>query len=214
MIRLEDVSYRYEDGNLALDGIRIEIKEGERIALIGPNGAGKSTLLALIAGMKKPWRGKMEINGRAGIVFQDPDDQIFMPRVWDDVAFGPINQGVPKQETEERVKWALESVRMNGFEDRAPHHLSYGERKRVSIAGILAMNPDVLLLDEPTANLDPRGVRELWYLLLGLGGTQIIATHDLSIAAKCDRTIIIHKGKAVWSGNGPSREILEKYDLA
>ncbi|MDD5502515.1 MAG: ABC transporter ATP-binding protein [Candidatus Thermoplasmatota archaeon] len=214
MILLENVSYKYDDGILALDGASIEIKEGERIALIGPNGAGKSTLLTLIAGLKKQCGGKMKIQGKTGIVFQDPDDQIFMPRVWDDVAFGPINQGIPNEQIEERVNWALESVGMQGFEERAPHHLSFGERKRVAIAGILAMKPNVLLLDEPTANLDPRGVRELWNLLLGLGGTQIIATHDMGIAAKCDRIIIIHKGKAVWSGTGISKEVLEKYDLA
>ncbi len=201
-LRLSGISYKYGDEAPALDGVDMEIACGECVAVLGHNGAGKSTLLKIMAGLLDPGSGALEIKGEKltrknadflrqsiGILFQDPDDQIFMPRVWDDVAFGPLNQGFTGQELDARVRDALKITGLEDFAERVPHHLSYGEKKRVAIAGILAMKPEILLLDEPTANLDPVGRRELLALLKGLGCTIIMATHDMEAAA--DRKSVV-----------------------
>ena len=193
-------------------------------AILGPNGAGKSTLLKIMAGLLEPTAGTVEIAGTKltkknasdlrksiGILFQDPDDQLFMPRVWDDVAFGPMNQGMAGPELEKRVNDALKIAGIEGLADRVPHHLSYGEKKRVAIAGILAMKPKILLLDEPTANLDPRGRKELMGLLGKLGCTIIIATHDMEAAAAMADSIIILDRKVL--ARGSEREILCNEEL-
>lgn len=207
VIEVRELEYSYEDGSPALDGISLDVSSGEIVAVLGPNGAGKSTLLRLLAGLLDPKKGSVQVDGidihgkkgdearrKVGLLFQDPDDQIFMPRVWDDVAFGPINLRLEKDEVERRVEEAMSLAGLTGYEDRVPHHLSFGEKKRVAIAGVLAMKPDILLLDEPTANLDPRGRRELVETVKGLGCTIIIATHDLEAASLvADRAYILSR---------------------
>ena len=203
-LRMEDVVYRYEDDIVALHDISLTIERGDSVAILGPNGAGKSTLMKLAAGLLYPDSGKIvllgsqltkknakELRKNIGILFQDPDDQIFMPKVWDDVAFGPINLGRSKEEVSELVNNALMNTGLEGFEDRVPHHLSYGEKKRVAIAGILAMEPNILLLDEPTANLDPKGRSELMDIIKNSCDTLICATHDINIASELAERIII-----------------------
>ena len=168
-LRLRNVSYRYPDGTRALENVNIVIEAGERVSLVGPNGAGKSTLLHMLDALYIPTEGTLEIAGivvnkktaaqatmKAGLLFQDPDDQVFMPRVWDDVAFGPINMGLGEPEVRKRVERSMALAGVTDYADRVPHHLSFGEKKRVAIAGLLAMEPQIYLLDEPTANLDPR----------------------------------------------------------
>jgi len=218
-IEIRGLSYVYPDGTRALKGIDLEVWEGERVALIGPNGAGKTTLLWHLNGLL---RGEGEIKilemplgdgamGRiretVGLVFQDPDDQLFMPRVFDDVAFGPLNLGLPEDEVRERIAEALRIVGMEGHEERPPHHLSFGERKRVALAAILAMRPEILALDEPTSNLDPQSRRELIALLRGLEKTLIVATHDLeSVLELCSRAVLLDRGELI--ADGPARELL------
>jgi len=218
-IKIRSLSYTYPDGTRALKGIDFEAEEGERVALIGPNGAGKTTLLLHLNGLLRG-EGEIEIagipleDGRlgeirkiVGLVFQDPDDQLFMPRVFDDVAFGPLNLGLPESEVHERVREALRFVGLEGFEERAPHRLSFGERKRIALATVLAMRPQILALDEPTSNLDPRSRRELIGLLKGLSRTLIIATHDLELALElCRRAILLDGGRVI--ADGPARELL------
>lgn len=207
-LRLNGVVYSYEDGTRALDGVDLCIEAGERVALVGPNGAGKSTLLHILDALYLPTEGELEIMGakvtkktapdatrRAGFLFQDPDDQIFMPRVWDDVAFGPINMGLDEEEVTRRVERGMSLAGVTEYADRVPHHLSFGEKKRVAIAGILAMDPEIFLMDEPTANLDPQGRRALVNVLLSLNKTMVIATHDLSVAFELtDRVIVLKRG--------------------
>lgn len=194
---------------------------GEKIAVLGPNGAGKSTLLKIIAGLIFPKSGNVLIEGelltkknadvlrrRMGFLFQDPDDQIFMPRVWDDVAFGPINLDLPEEEVNARVQEALQKVHLEGMEERVPHHMSYGEKKRIAIAGVLAMRPEILLLDEPTANLDPKGRAELIEILGNLDNTMIIATHDVNVASvMAERGLVLNKRKLA---DGTLREIFSQ----
>ncbi len=206
-LRLSKISYSYDTGSTALDNVDMAIEAGECVAIIGPNGAGKSTLLKIMAGLLVPSSGTVEIEGKAltkknagelrrsiGILFQDPDDQLFMPSVKEDVAFGPLNQGLEPEEVKKRVAEALKIVGLEGFGERIPHHLSYGEKKRVAIAGILAMKPKILLLDEPTANLDPRGRRELIKLIQKLGCTVVMATHDIeAVAAMADRIYVLNR---------------------
>ena len=206
----EGLSYEYEDGTAAVSDITLSVGKGERVAIVGPNGAGKSTLLHLLAGLKPATRGALRLFGepfsrraergvraRLGMLFQDPDDQIFMPRVWDDVAFGPINRGLDGKTVRKRVRRALEAAGLAGYDDRVPHRLSYGEKKRVAFAGVLAMQPEVLLLDEPTANLDPRNRRDLLKLVNALnkqGTTVVTATHDMeAIAELADRVYVLNK---------------------
>lgn len=219
-VQLKGLGYAYPDGILALDGIDLVVQPGERVALIGPNGAGKTTLMLHLNGLTSPTSGSVEIDGtpiseanldeirqRVGLVFQDPDDQLFMPTVFGDVAFGPRNLGVNGDEIERRVRGALRHVGMAGSEERPPHHLSFGQRQRVALATVLAMGPRVLALDEPTSNLDPRGRRALINLLADLDATLLVATHDLELALElCERSVLLDGGRLI--ADGPTREIV------
>jgi cobalt/nickel transport system ATP-binding protein len=206
-----DLDFAYPDGHQALRGVGLHVHHGERVALLGPNGAGKTTLLLHLNGILQPTVGEvrvaglevsdesiMEVRRRVGLVFQDPDDQLFMPTVEQDVAFGPANFGLEGLELEQRVTEALSAVSMLGALERAPHHLSYGERRRVAIATVLAMRPEILVLDEPTSNLDPASRRELIEVLRGLPITQLIVTHDLPFALElCPRSLVMDDGRIV-----------------
>jgi cobalt/nickel transport system ATP-binding protein len=215
--------YTYPDGTEALKGVTLHINEGESIAIIGPNGAGKSTLLLHLNGILKG-NGTVRIFGVdakenpekvrrfVGLVFQNPDDQLFMPTVFDDVAFGPINMGIPPDEVRRRVENSLRLVGLEGHEKKSPHHLSYGEKKRVALATVLSMSPRILALDEPLGNLDPRGRIRLMKILSSLKTTKIIATHDLEAVSKlCNRTVIIDSGRIFC--NGRTKEILRNFQL-
>jgi len=212
--------YTYPDGTEALSGITLRVRPGERVALLGPNGAGKTTLVLHLNGLLEGDGGSVEIAGvpiakntvreirrLVGVVFQDPDDQLFMATVRQDVAFGPANYGLKGHDLEHRVEDALEVVGMRGAADRAPHHLSVGERRRVALATVLAMEPDVLVLDEPSANLDPEGRERLAGTLRGLDQTIVMVTHDLPYALEvCDRALIMNAGRIV--ADGPIERIL------
>ncbi|MEL4897046.1 energy-coupling factor ABC transporter ATP-binding protein [Crocosphaera sp. Alani8] len=213
---IKNLSYRYPDGNLALDRVNISIKAGEKVALIGANGSGKSTLQFHLNGIFLPQAGEIMIGEWAinnenlahirnfvGLVFQNPDNQLFMPTVWEDVAFGPMNKGIKGHELKLTVIEAMEAVNINPdiYASRNPDNLSGGEKKRVAIAGVLAMNPQVLVLDEPSAQLDPHSRRQLINLLHKLPLTLLVATHDLDLAWElCERTIILSKGQVVYDG--------------
>jgi len=213
IIRIENLSFSYPDGQQALTGINLSVHQGESVALIGPNGAGKSTLLLHLNGILRS-DGIVKIFGRQidddnlkeirskiGLVFQNPDDQLFSPTVFDDVAFGPINLGYAKNEVNQLVAKALNWVDMTGYEQRSSHHLSLGEKKRIAIATVLSMNPEVLVIDEPTSNLDPRSKWALISLLKGLPITKVIAAHDLELVqALCQRAIILDQGKIITDG--------------
>lgn len=213
-VRIEDLNYVYPDGTRALNNVSLTIFRGESVALMGPNGAGKSTLALHLNGILEG-SGKVEIMGLevnrknmreirrlVGLVFQDPDDQLFTPSVMEDVAFGPLNLGFDREQAEKAVKRALSWVGMSGSEKRSPHHMSFGEKKRISLATVLAMDPAILVLDEPAANLDPRGRRELIELVKTFRTTKIIITHDLDMAREiCRRFIIMDSGKIVADGN-------------
>lgn len=218
-VRMQDVRYAYPDGTVALRGVSLSVARGERVALLGANGSGKSTLLLHLNGILahpggQAGHGGVSIFGievgkstlkearkRVGLVFQNPDDQLFSPTVFDDVAFGPRNMGLRKEELADRVRESLAAVGLSGYEERSAFHLSFGEKKRISIATVLAMRPEILVLDEPTSNLDPRRRREILTLLQQLGGTQIIATHDLNFAGKlCHRAIVLERGEVVAQG--------------
>jgi cobalt/nickel transport system ATP-binding protein len=206
-----DLSFAYPDGRQALRDVDLHVHHGERVALLGPNGAGKTTLLLHLNGILRPASGEVRVAGlvvsedsalevrrRVGLVFQDPDDQLFMPTVGQDVAFGPANFGVEGEQLEARVAEALDAVSMLEARERAPHHLSYGERRRVAIATVLAMRPEILVLDEPTSNLDPASRRELIDVLLGLPITQLVVTHDLPLALElCPRAVVMDEGLIV-----------------
>jgi cobalt transport protein ATP-binding subunit len=224
-VHLDGVDYAYPDGHQALRAIDLTIVRGERVALLGPNGAGKTTLVLHLNGILVPRRGTVEIAGlvvnretvrevrrRVGIVFQDPDDQLFMPTVAEDVAFGPANFGVPAHELAARVDEALATVDMLEHRDRSPLHLSGGQRRRVALATVLSCRPEVLVLDEPSSNLDPVARRELAEVLLGLGATMLMVTHDLPYALQlCPRSVVIDDGRIV--ADGPTRELLADTDL-
>ena len=223
-IRVRGLRYSYPDGIEALRGIDLEVGEDERVALIGPNGAGKTTLLLHldgllrgdgeieVLGMPLEKRTLPEIRRRVGFLFQDPDAQLFMPRVFDDVAFGPRNLGLPEGEVRARVAEALRAVGMEGTADQEPHRLSMGEKKKIALATVLSMRPQILLLDEPTSNLDPRGRRELIGIIRGLDATVIIATHDLELVLElCERAVLMDRGEII--ADGPAREILGDPDL-
>jgi len=224
MIEVIDLDYTYPDGKKALKNINLRIEDGEKIALLGPNGAGKSTLLlqlneilagegtVKVDGITLRKANLPEIRARLGMVFQNSEDQLFSPTVYEDVAFGPIYQGLGKQEIHERVKDALLQVGLRGYEERNPYHLSNGEKKRAAIATVLSMNPCVLVFDEPSAGLDPRARRELISLLQGLPQTMIIATHDLDLANQLTgKTIIMDNGRIVMAGG--TQEILTNEEL-
>ena len=220
VVAVRGLHFSYPDGLLALDGVDLHVHPGERVALLGPNGAGKTTLVLQLNGILMPQEGTVEIAGipvtkenftevrrRVGIVFQDPDDQVFMPTVYEDVAFGPANLGLRGAELESRVQAALAAVGMADRRDRAPHHLSFGERRLVAISTVLAMEPEILVLDEPSANLDPAGRRELAEVLRRLGLTMLMVTHDLPYALLlCDRAVVMNRGRI--TADGPIEEIL------
>jgi cobalt/nickel transport system ATP-binding protein len=229
-VRAVGLSYSYPNGQPALRGVDLHVKHGERVAILGPNGAGKTTLMLHLNGLKRG-SGRLEVAGlevgdgtlaqlraQVGLVFQDPDDQLFMPTVGEDVAFGPLNQDLPREEVERRVNEALASVRMEGAVERAPYQLSMGERRRVAIATVLATSPSLLVLDEPSANLDPRARRELLDVLASIDHTMLLTTHDLPLAAElCERAVILAGGRIVADGGChellADTELLAEYDL-
>ncbi|MBU1422774.1 MAG: energy-coupling factor ABC transporter ATP-binding protein [Bacteroidetes bacterium] len=224
IIKVRNLQYSYPDGTKALCGVDLDIFEGESVGLIGPNGAGKSTLLLHLNGILQGG-SKVEITGleinnknlnfirsKAGLVFQDPEDQLFMPTVFDDVAFGPINLDLKLEEVRGRVKKALQEIGMLDLAERVTHHLSFGEKKRISIATVLSMNPEILVLDEPSSNLDPKSRKDLIELLKKFNHTKIIAGHDLElILDTCGRVIVLDKGRIVT--NGDSKEVLSNRSL-
>lgn len=222
---VEGLAFAYPDGRQALFGVDLRVGRGERVAVVGPNGAGKTTLMLHLNGILTAGAGAVRITGlpiakphlreirrRVGLVFQDPDDQLFMSTVGQDVAFGPANLGLRGAELDERVAQALAAVGLSEFAARAPHHLSLGERRRAAVATVLAMHPDVLVLDEPSANLDPAGRRELAEVLAGLDQTLVMVTHDLPYALQlCPRTVILDGGLIV--ADGPTVDLLSDADL-
>ena len=207
-VHARGLSFRYPDGRLALDDVSLHVAHGERVAILGPNGAGKTTLMLHLNGLLRG-EGALDVVGlevtpgslralraRVGLVFQDPDDQLFMPTVEEDVAFGPLNLGLDRDAVRARVGAALDAVGMAATGDRAPHTLSLGQRRRVAIATVLAMQPALLVLDEPSANLDPRARRDLVGVLEDVAGTMLLVTHDLPLAAQlCDRAVILDEGR-------------------
>ncbi|HEV2088552.1 MAG TPA: ABC transporter ATP-binding protein [Cryptosporangiaceae bacterium] len=219
-LEVRGLAFAYPDGHQALFGVDLTVARWERVALLGPNGAGKTTLVLHLNGILNAGAGSVtvaglpvrkehlaEIRRRVGVVFQDPDDQLFMPTVAEDVAFGPANLGLRGAELAGRVHEALSAVGMAEFGDRAPHHLSFGQRRRVAVATVLAMRPEILVLDEPSANLDPAGRRELADILLGLDVTLLVVTHDLPYALElCPRAVVLDKGAVV--ADGPTPEVL------
>ncbi|MDQ3985081.1 MAG: ATP-binding cassette domain-containing protein [Actinomycetota bacterium] len=224
-LTVSGLHYTYPDGNAAVLGADLTVESRQRVAVLGPNGAGKTTLALLFNGVLVPDRGRVEVHGipverknlaqvrsRVGIVFQDPDDQLFMPTVFEDVAFGPLNQGFRGAELQTRVDAALAAVGMEAFGDRPPHHLSFGQRRRVAIATVLAMRPEVLIFDEPTSNLDPASRKELSTILWGLDMTMVLITHDLPYALQmCPRAVIMNSGVIV--ADGRTEELLADPDL-
>lgn len=219
-VALQDVRYEYPDRTPALQGVDVLIGPGEAVALIGGNGAGKSTLLSLLVGIVFPTAGRVEIGGqlltprtaaglrrRIGLVFQNPDDQLFMPTVFEDVAFGPLNQGLSREDAQVRAQETLELVGAAHLARRSSHRLSAGEKSTAAIAAVLAMNPEILLMDEPTAGLDPWSRRQLIRLLRQFTHTRILATHDLDFALDvCPRTLVLRGGRV--AADGPTQEIL------
>jgi len=213
-IELQALTHAYADGSVALRGVDLRVLSGEAVAIVGANGAGKSTLLQHLNGLLLPASGTVHIDGmavtpatlpevrrRVGFVFQDADDQLFMPTVQDDVAFGPLNLGLPAPEVRSRVQAALAAVGATALAARAPYRLSGGEKRAVAIAGVLAMSPSILVLDEPTAGLDPAGRRRLIELLRSFSLTRVIATHDLDLAlAICPRVLVLHEGRVLADG--------------
>lgn len=225
MIDIQNLTADYPDGTRALTELSLHVEERETVAVIGANGAGKSTLLKTLVGVMMPVCGEIRINGlavsktslaeirsMAGVVFQDPDDMLFMARVYDDVAFGPKNYGFSKEETERAVTGALDALEIGHLKDRSSARLSGGEKRRVAIAAVLAMRPPVLLLDEPTSFLDPKGRRGLIRILGELPQTKLIATHDLNMALElCGRVVVLHEGKI--AAQGPPGQILLDKEL-
>lgn len=229
-IKIEDLSYRYPDGTQALAGINLIVRRGESLGVIGPNGAGKSTLamhlngilmgnsLIEIMGLTVNKKNIRDIRGIVGLVFQDPDDQLFSPTVREDVAFGPLCHRLSPERVDHSVRRALEWVGMEGSEARSPHHMSYGEKKRIALATVLSMDPEILVLDEPTANLDPRGKRGFVEVLKSLHVTKLIITHDQELVRDvCGRIVIMDSGKIVADGSATlvlsDRELLDKHGL-
>jgi cobalt/nickel transport system ATP-binding protein len=212
-IEIRNLSYAYPNGRQALRGIELTVRQGEKVALVGPNGAGKSTLLLHLNGLLRG-DGVVRVMGReaedshlswirarVGMVFQNPDDQLFSPTVFDDVAFGPLYAGLPEDDIRRRVDWALAQVGLEHYRDRVSHHLSLGEKKRAAIATVLSMRPRILALDEPTAGLDPRTRRRLIGLLRELPQTMLVATHDMDLVAEiCRRAVILDGGEVIADG--------------
>jgi len=225
IIEAKDLSFTYADGNPGIRDVSFRITHGESVAIVGSNGAGKSTLLLHLNGYLIPNRGTLRIGDyplskknlnavrrTVGMVFQDPDDQLFMPTVFDDVAFGPLNLGLPPEEVEAVVTRALETVGVSHLKKRPPYRLSGGEKRSVAIATVLSMSPDILVMDEPTSGLDPRARRRLIELLKTFKHTKIIATHDLDMAVDlCERTIVIYEGAV--TADGPTLELFQNEAL-
>jgi len=225
IVELNDVHFQYPDGTEALKGITFRIIHGESVGIAGANGMGKTTLLLNLSGQLIPTQGeiaigevtlgrktKQEIRKKVGFVFQRADDQLFMPTVYEDVAFGPINLGLSEEKVEERVKGALDMVGCFHLRNRPPHRLSEGQKRAVAIATVMAMDPDILVMDEPASNLDPKSRRQLINLLKGFKHTKIIASHDLDLIQDvCKRCIIIREGKV--AADGPTEEILSDETL-
>jgi cobalt/nickel transport system ATP-binding protein len=224
VLQVHDLHFSYHDGLAALRGVSFEMCEGEKVALVGPNGAGKSTLMLHLNGILSG-HGTVRVGDNSltrdnlpvirsmvGLVFQNPDDQLFSPTVFEDVAFGPLHMGLPMGEIESRVKSALEAVRMSGFRDRLSHHLSVGEKKRIAIATVLSMNPQILVLDEPSAGLDPRARRTLINLLRELPITMLVSTHDMKLVQELfPRTIVMDEGQIV--ADSQTKDILQNEEL-
>lgn len=220
LLQVRNLEFKYPDGHPALRGVSLHLVEGDKVALVGPNGAGKSTLMLHLNGILMG-QGRIEVGGvqltrdnlpfirsMVGLVFQNPDDQLFSPTVFEDVAFGPLHMGLPEEEVRARVKEALDAVRMSTFADRLSHHLSVGEKKRISIATVLSMRPSLLVLDEPSAGLDPRARRALIHLLYDLPITMLVSTHDMALVRELfPRTIVMDDGLIV--ADGSTKEILE-----
>jgi len=214
IVETENLEYAYPDGTAALRGVSFRITHGESVALIGANGAGKSTLLLHLNGCLAPTKGSVRIGDfpvtrktlpairrSVGMVFQDADDQLFMPTVYEDVAFGPLNLGLPPEEVEKRVMDVLARVGLTHLKDKPPYRLSEGQKRSAAIATVLSMSPDILVIDEPSSNLDPLSRRNLINLLKTFSHTKIIATHDLDmILDLCERTIILHEGRVAADG--------------
>ncbi|MFZ2356729.1 MAG: ABC transporter ATP-binding protein [Candidatus Omnitrophota bacterium] len=221
IVEAVDLHYTYPDGTVGLKGVSFRISHGESVALVGENGAGKSTLLLHLNGYLTAWQGTIRIGDyplnkknlqavrrSVGMVFQNPDDQLFMPTVFDDVAFGPLNLGFTQDEVERKVTEALRTVGVEHLSKRPPYKLSQGEKRSVSIATVLAMSPDILVMDEPTSSLDPQSRRRLIELLKTFHHSKIIATHDLDMAMDlCERIIVIHQGRVV--ADGPTQRIFQ-----
>ena len=224
-IELRDLTYRYPDGTKALDGINLTVAHGERVALLGPNGAGKSTLIGHLNGITHAQEGVVAIEKvavtpetvsgvrqRVGVVFQDPDNMLFMTSIRDDVAFGPRNMGLPEDEVCERVDTALAAVGLAEVAGKPGLHLSFGQKKRAAMASVLSMRPAVLVLDEPTSNLDPRSKRTMTEFIASLQVTLVIATHDMDLAwTMCDRAVVLDRGKIV--ADGPARQLMVDREL-
>ena len=220
VLDVQGLAYAYPDGHQALFGVNLHVHQGERVALLGPNGAGKTTLVLHLNGILVAGAGTVSVSGlpvgkdtlreirrRVGVVFQDPDDQLFMPSVRDDVAFGPANLGLRGAELDARVVSALERVGMLEYIDRPPHHLSFGQRRRVAVATVLAMEPEILVLDEPSSNLDPASRRELADIIRSLDVTVLMVTHDLPYAYElCPRSVVLSDGVVV--ADGATRDVL------
>lgn len=227
LIDVAGLSFSYDGQADVLCGVSLRVRRGERIGLVGPNGAGKSSLFLCLTGVVRGYRGRIDIEGlspaddrqlreirrRVGLVFQSSDDQLFNPTVLEDVAFGPLSLGMPREQALRAATASLERVRIPPeLYDRPPHRLSSGQKRRVALAGVLAMSPDVLLLDEPASDLDPRGRAELIELLAAVGGTQMIAGHDLEmIRQTCRRVIVLDAGRL--AADGPTDAILSDEDL-
>ncbi|MEA4956849.1 Energy-coupling factor transporter ATP-binding protein EcfA3 [bioreactor metagenome] len=230
VLSTENLGFTYPDGTEAIKNINISIKKGEKVAVIGSNGAGKSTLFSHFNGLSEPTEGLIKINGnpiiykkkelmkvrqKVGVVFQKPDDQLFAPSVIEDVAFGPMNLGLSLEEVDKRVKESLELVGMIGFENKPPHHLSGGQQKRVSIAGVIAMRPEIMILDEPTAGLDPQGVEQVLKILNDLnkeGMSIVISSHDVEMITEfADKIFVLHHGKIINQGN--TEEVFSNHKL-
>jgi len=219
ILQVTDLHFSYPDGHVALQGVTLHLSEGDKVALVGPNGAGKSTLILHLNGILSG-QGGLSVSGlplteknlpviraAVGLVFQNPDDQLFSPTVFEDVAFGPLHMGLPEAEVRARVEEALEQVRMTNYKDRLSHHLSAGEKKRIAIATVLSMHPKILVLDEPTAGLDPRARRALINLLRDLPITMLVSTHDMTMVRELfPRMVVLDEGRIV--ADGPTTDIL------
>ena len=230
VLSTENLGFTYPDGTEAIKNINISIEKGDKVAVIGSNGAGKSTLFSHFNGLSEPTEGIIKINEqpivykkkevmkvrqKVGVVFQKPDDQLFAPSVIEDVAFGPMNLGLSLEEVDKRVKESLEMVGMTGFENKPPHHLSGGQQKRVSIAGVIAMRPEIMILDEPTAGLDPQGVEQVLKILNDLnknGMSIVISSHDVEMITEfADKIFVLHHGKII--NQGSTEEVFANHKL-